>query len=71
MLWVHGIQDAAFIYSLAQEVNAQVSLAVGLFVCLCSELSDAEHVFLYAGDSCPKGISAPSSLLKKTGIPTF
>ena len=56
MLLIHAIQDAAFIYPLAQDANAQVPLAVGLLVRHYSELSDAEHVFLYAGDSCPKGI---------------
>jgi hypothetical protein len=49
----HGTPDAAFIYPLAQDANAQVPLAVGLSVRHYSELSDAEHVF-YAGDSCLK-----------------
>jgi hypothetical protein len=46
---IHGAQDAAFIYPLTQDGNAQVSLAVGLFARHDSELSDAEHLFLCRG----------------------
>jgi len=59
VLLIHGTQEAAaFIYPLAQDAHTQVPLAVGIFVRNYSELSDAEQVFLYAGDSCPKGIAA-------------
>jgi hypothetical protein len=46
---IHGTPDAAFIYPLAQDANAQVPLAVGLSVRHYSELSDVEHVFLCWG----------------------
>jgi hypothetical protein len=48
VLLIHGTQDA----------DTQVPLAIGIFVRNYSELSDAEQVFLYAGDSCPEGIAA-------------
>ena len=72
MLLIHGTQGAAFIYPPAQDANAQVPLAVGIFVRHYSELSDGERVFLYAGDSCPKGIAArlgePQSILSKNTL---
>jgi len=46
---IHGTPDAAFIYPLARDANAQVPLAVGLSVRHYSELSDVEHVFLCRG----------------------
>ena len=42
---------------LAQDANAQVSLAVGLSVRHYSELGDAEHLFLCRG-LMPQGIAA-------------
>jgi len=54
---IHGTDDAAFIYPLAQDANAQIPLAVGLSLRHYSELSDAENVFLYRG-LMPQGIAA-------------
>ena len=53
----HGTDDAAFIYRLAQDANAQIPLAVGLSVRHYSELSDADHVFLRRG-LMPQDIAA-------------
>ena len=54
---IHGTPDAAFIYPLAQDANAQVPMVVGLSVRHYSKLSDAEHVFLCRG-LMPQGIAA-------------